>query len=136
MINKEHLTAKYPTAVYAAFGDSPELADELAELIASGVKTASCGSLAGCLAENAFPVIGAYTVVENGSGEPVCVIRTTRLHLLRYNEMTEELAKKEGEGDLSLHYWQQEHQRFFAREGTFSDDMELIFEEFTLIERI
>ncbi|WP_145553077.1 ASCH domain-containing protein [Yersinia canariae] len=136
MISKEILAAKYPTAVYAAFGDSSELADELAELIASGVKTGSCGSLAGCIEENAFPVIGAYGIVENGSGVPVCVIRTTRLHLLRFSEMTDELARKEGEGDLSLDYWKKEHQRFFEGEGTFTEDMEVIFEEFSLIERI
>ena len=136
MINKEMLTDKYPTAVYVAFGDSPELADELAELIASGVKTGSCGSLAGCIEDNAYPIIGAYRIVENGSGIPVCVIRTTRLQLLRFSEVTDELARKEGEGDLSLDYWKKEHQRFFEGEGNFTEDMELVFEEFSLIEKI
>lgn len=45
------------------------------------------------------------------------------------------MARQEGEGDLSLAYWQKEHQRFFKREGTWSADMELVFEEFALIER-
>ena len=47
--------------------------------------------------------------------------------------MTEAFARKEGEGDLSLEYWQKEHQRFFT-EGHFSEDMELIAEEFEVVE--
>lgn len=43
-------------------------------------------------------------------------------------------ARKEGEGDLSLEYWQKEHQRFFTSEGHFSEDMELIAEEFEVTE--
>ena len=38
------------------------------------------------------------------------------------------------EGDLSLEYWQREHQRFFTCEGYFSDDMELIMEEFEVVD--
>lgn len=49
-------------------------------------------------------------------------------------DVNEEFARKEGEGDLSLEYWQKEHQRFFIREGHFSEDMELIAEEFEVVE--
>lgn len=136
MLTTPDLLERYPSASRCAFGDSPELADQLATLIASGIKTGSCGSLSGCIEDNEYPVIGAYRIVENGSGEPVCVIRTTRLQLLSFSDVTEELAKKEGEGDLSLRYWRDEHERFFRREGTFSDDMEVIFEEFHVVEKI
>jgi uncharacterized protein YhfF len=34
------------------------------------------------------------------------VIRTLSLRLIRFNEMSAELAALEGEGDLSLAYWQ------------------------------
>ncbi|MDR9891513.1 ASCH domain-containing protein [Pseudenterobacter timonensis] len=136
MTIKSDLINRYPTAVCCAFGDSPELADQLASLIASGKKTGSCGSLAGCVEDNEYPLIGGYRIVENGASEPVCVIRTTRLQLVRFSEMTEELARKEGEGDLSLRYWRAEHERFFRREGTFSNEMELIFEEFYVVEKV
>nr|WP_264755321.1 ASCH domain-containing protein [Klebsiella sp. E-Nf3] len=53
---------------------------------------------------------------------------------MRFNEMTSELASKEGEGDLSLEYWNEGHKRYFEREGTYSEEMELIFEEFELTE--
>ena len=56
------------------------------------------------------------------------------MQLIRFNEVTEELAKREEEGDLSLAYWQEGHKDFFNREGHFSEDMESVFEEFELIE--
>ena len=56
------------------------------------------------------------------------------MRLVRFCDVTEEFARKEGEGDLSLEYWQTEHQRFFTCTGHFSDDMELITEEFEVIE--
>ena len=43
-------------------------------------------------------------------------------------------ASKEGEGDLSLEYWKEGHKRYFEREGTYSEEMELVFEEFELTE--
>ena len=64
----------------------------------------------------------------------MCVIRTLRMQVIRFSEMTSELASKEGEGDLSLEYWNEGHKRYFEREGTYSEEMELIFEEFELTE--
>jgi uncharacterized protein YhfF len=46
------------------------------------------------------------------------------------------MAAKEGEGDKSLAFWQQGHRAFFSREGSFSPDMWLVFEEFELVEAI
>lgn len=55
------------------------------------------------------------------------------LHLLRFSDVTAELARKEGEGDLSLEYWRNEHRRFSV-EGSYSPEMDVIFEEDTLID--
>ena len=80
------------------------------------------------------PKIGSYNIILNGQGLPVCVIRLVSMRLVRFCDVTEAFARKEGEGDLSLEYWQREHQRFFTREGHFSEDMELIAEEFEVVE--
>ncbi|OAT33655.1 hypothetical protein M975_1016 [Buttiauxella brennerae ATCC 51605] len=56
------------------------------------------------------------------------------MRLIRFSDVTEEFARKEGEGDLSLEYWRREHKAFFTREGFYSDDMELVAEEFEVIE--
>ena len=43
--------------------------------------------------------------------------------------MTEEYAKLEGEGDLSLDYWKQEHYNFFKSfDSSFNEESKIIFE--------
>lgn len=130
----EELKVKYPGAIAWAFGDSSEMADELAGLVIKGKKTASCGSLSSFKNEEESPTIGGYSIILNGRGEAVCVIRTISLRIVRFCDVGEDLARKEGEGDLSLNYWREEHKNFFSREGTYQEDMELVAEEFELVE--
>ena len=84
--------------------------------------------------EEFAPRIGSYNIILNGQDVPVCVTRLVSMRLVRFCDVTAEFARKEGEGDLSLEYWQREHQRFFTCEGYFSDDMELIMEEFEVVD--
>jgi len=130
----EELKVKYPGAIAWAFGDSPEMADELVGLVIKGKKTATCGSLSSFKNEEESPTIGGYSIILNGRGEPVCVIRTISLRIVRFCDVGEYLASKEGEGDLSLKYWREGHKDFFSREGTYQEDMELVAEEFELVE--
>ena len=134
MSTLEQLKAKYPGAQAWQIGDSPALDDELATLVASGIKTASCGSFACWQAEDPAPKLGSYNIILNGRDEPVCVIRIISLRLTRFCDVTEAFARKEGEGDLSLEYWRKEHQRFFSAAGIFSEEMELVAEEFEVVE--
>lgn len=134
MVKLKEIEMKYPGAGAWQMGDSPELASELANLIKKGIKTASCGSFASYQQEESAPRIGSYNIILDGQNVPVCVIRLVSLQLVRFCDINEELARKEGEGDLSLEYWKKEHQRFFIREGHFSEDMELIAEEFEVVE--
>jgi len=130
----DELKIKYPDANAWQIGDSPELANALADLVIKGLKTASCGSLASYQQEEFAPRIGSYNIILNGEDVPVCVIRLVSMRLVRFCDVTAEFARKEGEGDLSLAYWRKEHQRFFTREGYFAEDMELIAEEFEVVE--
>ena len=134
MATVEELKVKYPGADAWQMGDSPELASKLADLIKQGLKTASCGSLTSYQQEEPAPKIGSYNIVLDGQNVPVCVTRLISMRLVRFCDVTEAFARKEGEGDLSLEYWQKEHQRFFTRTGYFSADMELVAEEFEVIE--
>ena len=134
MVTVEELKMKYPGAQAWQMGDSPELANELANLIKKGLKTATSGSFASYLQDVSAPRIGSYNIILDGQNIPVCVIRLVSMRLVRFCDVNEEFARKEGEGDLSLEYWQTEHQRFFFREGHFSEDMELVAEEFELVE--
>ncbi|SDR33985.1 Uncharacterized protein YhfF [Pseudomonas grimontii] len=130
----DDLKVKYPGAISWSFGDAPEMADELAELVAKGIKTAACSSLSSFKHEDKPPTIGGYGIILNSKGEPVCVIRVVSMRIIRYCDVDHDLARKEGEGDLSLSYWMQGHKDFFQREGSFDEAMELVAEEFELVE--
>ena len=92
------------------------MADELAELILIGKKTASCSAYDEWLYENEDPKskIGSYTIVLNSKDEPVGIIQYTDMTIMPFNEVTEEFARAEGEGDLSYDYWYNGHVKFFT----------------------
>lgn len=112
------------------FGDGPELANDLLELILAGKKRATCWSAK----EGAKgTVIGGRWVVEDGQGNPRAVLETVDLHQQRFDEVDAIFAAAEGEGDLSLSYWRDAHERYFTRNGGFRPDMLLWCEHFALI---
>jgi len=41
------------------------------------------------------------------------------MKLVRFCDVTEGFARKEGEGDISLEYWQKEHKWFFSVQNIF-----------------
>ena len=85
-----------------------------------------------------LPEAGEYSVILNGRKEAVCVIRTDRVTVIPYREVDAEQARREGEGDRSLLYWQQVHERFFREEMAasgliFTEDMPVVCEEFHMV---
>ncbi len=115
-------TAANETVLHAgyqawAFGSTPEVADELVSLVLKGVKTATASLVWSYEAEGeALPVEGGYSIVLDGRGLPVCIIRTTRLSIMPFDEVNSEQAFLEGEGDRSLDYWREVHWRYFSEE--------------------
>lgn len=122
-----------------AFGDNPQLADELGALIAQGVKTATCSSLWEWEAEGAaVPHVGMISIVLDGRGEPLCVIETTEVTVRAFNEVDAQFAYEEGEDDRSLEAWRTEHWRYFSRAlpklgRAPAEDMPLVCERFRLL---
>lgn len=98
------------------FGDTPEMADELGKLVVDGIKTGTA-SLAWEYAhdDEPFPRKGDHSIVLNGAGEPLCIIETTRVYIEPYNQVGEDQAYVEGEGDRSLQYWRDAHWGYFSR---------------------
>lgn len=127
------------TYVAEGFGDNPALADELATLVLSGVKTGTCSALWEWEAEgNPMPEVGLISITLNGTGDPICILETTEVTIRRYNEVDEDFARAEGEGDLSLAYWREAHKRFFSRVlakigREFSEDMPVVCERFKVL---
>jgi uncharacterized protein YhfF len=119
-----------------AFGDeeSPDLADELAWLVLHGPKRATTCLYEDAVADGDMPTPGAYSVVLDGSGGPVCVIRTTEVDIRPFGEVDDAYAWDEGEGDRSLAFWRQAHIDFFAQNGhTIEDDTLVVLERFDLL---
>ena len=108
-----------------AFG---ALADELAELVLRGEKTATASTYELYKLENeSLPQAGSFDVILDSQDKAVSVVP--------FNEVLAEHAFKEGEGDKSLTYWQQVHQEFFteclAEAGLeFSQETGVVLEEF------
>lgn len=119
-----------------AFGDD---LDKLADLTVNGIKTATCSAY--CWYENGeeeLPKVGEYSVILNSKDDAVCVIKTNKVYIEQFKNISSEHAYKEGEGDRSLEYWRQVHRDFFAKElieigKNFSEDMELVCEEFEVV---
>jgi uncharacterized protein YhfF len=129
------LAAKYRDLEIAEFGDGQKLRDELVDLIVLGKKTATCGSLAIYEEEGEpLPKVGEQFIVPNWQGQPKCIIKSTSVEVKRFDEIDEDFARAEGEGDLSFEYWRNAHIDFFTRNGGYSPDMKLVCERFEIVE--
>ena len=97
-----------------SFGDSPTLADTIADLILSGQKTATASGFELYVHDHQpMPQVGDVNVVLNGQDEPVAVTYLEDTFIQPFASVDAQQARLEGEGDLSLAYWQAEHARFF-----------------------
>ena len=118
-----------------AFGDD---ADKLAELVKNGTKTATCSAYDLYEAENeSLPQVGEYSVILDSRDEAVCIIRTTKVYVEAFDQVTPGHAFKEGEGDRSLEYWRKVHIDFLTEElaeihQSFDRDTRVVCEEFEL----
>ena len=101
------------------FGDTESLANELAALVLAGAKRATASLLWSYEADSKpMPKPGHLSIVEHWSGEPVCVIETSSVAVLPFEEVGPEFAATEGEGDGSLESWRSGHWAYFGRECT------------------
>jgi uncharacterized protein YhfF len=102
-----------------AFGDSERMASELAALVLQGVKRATA-SLAWRYEHDktAQPKPGDLSIVTDWGKKPLCVIETVAVVVVPSNEVSEDFARIEGEGDRTLESWRRNHTKFFANECT------------------
>ncbi|MRX73459.1 ASCH domain-containing protein [Bacillus lacus] len=109
-------------------------ADWLASLVVEGKKTATTsGYLFYELVNEALPKVGEYNIVLDGQEEPVAVIQIQSVEVVPMNEVTEEFALAEGEGDYR--FWWEAHEKFFTEllkeyKMEFSPDMLVVCERF------
>jgi len=113
------------------FGNTPEMANDLAMLVASGIKTATA-SLVAANAEKPeeTPVLDGFSVVTDGNDKAICIIQTTEIRYLPFDEVDAEFAYDEGEGDRSYQYWRDVHLAYFSNEAR---ELGLEFSERSLV---
>lgn len=110
--------------------------ERLAALLA-GKKTAAFFSYATFAVDNEeLPVSGEYYIVLGASREPLCVIKTTSVQIIPYNQVAWEMAAREGE-DSSLEEWRARTRENLEDEGAvvgfeFSPDIKLVCVEFEI----
>lgn len=114
-------------------------ADLLADLVATGEKTATASAYPLYELENEpLPATGAYNVILDSKDNAVCIIQTRKVTVVPFNEVSAEHAYKEGEGDKSLNFWREVHEKFFTeclkQAGlTFTPTMKVVCEEFEVV---
>lgn len=122
-----------------SFGDTPGMADELGALVVDGTKTGTASLAWEYGVDNEpLPRPGEYSIVLDGNGDPLCIIKTTRVYIESFNEVDEEQAYAEGEGDRSLEYWRDAHWNYFSRRCEIlgrapSETMPVVCERFEVV---
>ena len=112
-------------------------ADWLADLVVEGKKTATTsGFVFYELEKEPIPQAGEYYIVLDGQEKPVAVIQIQSVEVLPMNEVTEEFALAEGEGDYR--FWWDAHEKFFTEllkeySIEFSPNMLVVCERFKKI---
>lgn len=122
-----------------SFGDHPELADELLELVLTGKKTGTATLVIELEREGEkMPEVGDYNIILDGKGKPTAIIRTTSVEIKPFNEVKEAFAYSEGENDRTLESWRREHWKYWTRVGQklgfiMKEDLLVICENFELV---
>ncbi len=112
--------------------------DELVTLVLSGKKTAFFTSWATyTIDQEPLPVSGELYLVLDRTNKARCVIETEEVRIVPFNEVTWDMAQKEGE-DENLGVWKEKKQEYLEDEGAilgfeFTPDMKLVYQEFKLV---
>ena len=123
------------------FCDNEKDANELAKLVREKVKRGTTSLYYFYELENEeLPKEGNCSVITDWNGIAQCIIKTKKVTIRAFKDISEEFAKIEGEGDKSLKYWRQVHVDSFTRESkrheiVFSQNTLVVFEEFEMVYR-
>jgi uncharacterized protein YhfF len=128
----------------AEFAFPGPLRDELVAAIVSGAKTTTTGLVADYEHEGEpLPRPGERAVVIDSAGEPVTVIETVAVRVIRLADVDLAHALGEGEGYDSVAGWRAAHEQFWHSDElraalddpdfTVDDDTLVVAEEFRLV---
>jgi uncharacterized protein YhfF len=123
-----------------SIGASPDDADDGAALILNGVKTLTSSPFWD-YPDGRIPFVGALSVLLDGARRPRGIVETTRVEIMPFGAVTEDLAHAYGEGDRTAEWWRSAMGAFYraaaGRHGAlFTDDTPLIWEWFAVVRRL
>jgi uncharacterized protein YhfF len=125
--------------VVGSFGDTPEMATELADLVIAGTKSATA-SLARDYGEGREPTprTGDFVMMLDGEARPRLIRRTIEVTIKPLSQVDEAFAWDEGEGERTRNWWLDAHRRYFARQASregfeLDDEILTVFERFEVV---
>ena len=123
-----------------SIGSTPETADEGAALILNGTKTLTSSPFWD-YPDGKIPFVGALAVLLNGSQRPRGIVETTRVEIMPFGAINEEMALAYGEGERTVEWWRRVMGAFYrasaARHNAIlTDDTPHIWEWFTVVHRL
>jgi uncharacterized protein YhfF len=130
------------------FGFPGWLRDKLVAAVLRGDKTATASLRAEYAPDgpDELPRVGERSVVVDSDHEPVGILETTEVRVVRAGDVDEQFARDEGEGFESVADWRAAHERFWGpnpdrtaageQPWQIDDDTLVVCERFRLVERL
>ena len=120
-----------------AFGADPGQADRLLALVLEGTKTATASAFEDYTEDDPVPEPGSLSIVLDGAGHPRALLATTGVSVVAFDEVGDDHAYAEGEGDRTLRQWRVDHEEFFTQVDPygrgFRRDMPVVLERFEVL---
>lgn len=108
-----------------AFGDDAEMANQLAELVVKGIKTATTSALEDYETNEPLPKVGDYNMILWADGTPACITQTKVVEIVPYKWVSAEHAFHEA-------FFKNEYQRL---KQSFSPNIPCVCELFEVVDR-
>ena len=119
------------------FGNPGESRSNLISLILDGNKRATAGTLEGDYVAEGEPIefVGEQLAVLDNENRQVATIEVTRVEVKRFEEVPDEFALAEAEGDLSGDDFRASHLNFWSKLGLkIKAETEIVLVYFDLVE--
>lgn len=114
-VKSSGLNEPLDSLVTASMPGNKQIADSLVSLYLNGTKRAGSGLVRDYeKAGDPLPKVGNYWIVLDSNEKPMCIVKTVRIEIHSFEDVPPEVARAEGEGDLSLDYWRESHKEFFT----------------------